>query len=242
MTSYVKENGLSISQAEYWSDTFDRWAEDLVGASEGAQSPGGKAKGSIPPAVVLEVLQILEGEVNLRENTRVAEQARPAVSLAEHIQTADRLWQTQHELQQRTANVVERIAELPNADADFGNEMDMLNRVSEIMIETIEILRRPDTGPNAIAAETEIIELMLESKRFNPSGGGGGAAPGGGGQGETETAALALIGSGVNMKEFREEMSAIQSTGVSGRSLPEEYRGGLDNYFDRLEAWRTGRE
>ena len=25
-----KENGLSIAQCEYWSDTLDRWADDLV--------------------------------------------------------------------------------------------------------------------------------------------------------------------------------------------------------------------
>lgn len=30
-----KENGLSISQAEYWSETFDRWAEDLVEVTKG---------------------------------------------------------------------------------------------------------------------------------------------------------------------------------------------------------------
>jgi hypothetical protein len=26
----AKENGVSMAQCEYWSDTFDRWAEDLV--------------------------------------------------------------------------------------------------------------------------------------------------------------------------------------------------------------------
>jgi hypothetical protein len=30
-----KENGLSIAQCEYWSDTFDRWAEDLVEPTSG---------------------------------------------------------------------------------------------------------------------------------------------------------------------------------------------------------------
>ncbi len=117
----------------------------------------------------------------------------------------------------------------------------MLSKVSGIMIETIEILRKPDTGPNAIAAETEIIELLLESKRFSPSGGGGGAAPGGGGKGETDTPALALVGTGVNAKEFREEMSATQAVGVGGMSLPEEYRSGLDAYFNQLESWRGDR-
>jgi hypothetical protein len=30
-----KETGLSMAQSEYWSDTFDRWAEDLVEATSG---------------------------------------------------------------------------------------------------------------------------------------------------------------------------------------------------------------
>ena len=73
-----KENGLSIAQCEFWSDTLDRWAEDLVDpASSGTCNA--KSGSSLPPALVLEALQILEGEVNLREETRVSEQARPAL-------------------------------------------------------------------------------------------------------------------------------------------------------------------
>ena len=30
-----KENGLSMAQCEYWSDTLDRWAEDLVEPTSG---------------------------------------------------------------------------------------------------------------------------------------------------------------------------------------------------------------
>ena len=62
----TKENGLSIAQCEYWSDTLDRWAEDLVDARKSGTCKA-KSKSSLPPALVLEALQILEGEVNLRE-------------------------------------------------------------------------------------------------------------------------------------------------------------------------------
>ena len=30
-----KENGLSMAQCEFWSDTMDRWAEDLVDPTKG---------------------------------------------------------------------------------------------------------------------------------------------------------------------------------------------------------------
>jgi len=238
-----KENGLSISQAEYWSDTFDRWAEDLVEVTKGGASPGGKSKGSLPPAIVLEVLQLLEGEVKLREQTRVAEQARPAVTDTEHVMTANALSETQNSFQQRMTSVVQRILELPDAASEFDKEIALLTQVSGVMAETTEILVKPETGPPAIAAETEIIELLLQSKRFNPNaGGGGGADPGGGGSGDTETPALALVGSGVNENENREELSATQTTGTSGIPLPEEFRSGLDQYFNRLETWKEANQ
>lgn len=235
-----RENGLSISQAEYWSDTFDRWAEDLVEVTKSGACPGAKAKGSLPPSIVLEVLKLLEAEVKLREQTRVAEQARPAVSATEHMETASRLSETQDSYQKRMDEVVARILELPDAQADFANETGLLIQVSGVMAEATEVLAKPETGAPAIAVETEIIELLLQSKRFNPNaGGGGGASPGGGGSGDTEAPALALVGSGVNDKEVREELSSTQSTGTSGPELPEEFRSGLDEYFNRLEVWQT---
>ena len=178
--------------------------------------------------------------MDLREETRVAEQARPAVTDTEHMETANRLSETQDGFQNRMDKVVERILELPDAEADFAKELGLLTQVSGVMIEATEVLAKPETGPPAIAVETEIIELLLKSKRFNPNaGGGGGADPGGGGGGDTETPALALVGAGVNEKEVREELSATQATGAAPPGLPEEFRAGLDEYFDRLETWQT---
>ncbi len=189
----------------------------------------------------MEVLQLLEGEVKLREQTRVAEQARPAVTDTEHTMTGEKLSGTQEEFRVRMEKVVERIKELPDAQAQFAKEIKLLSKVEDVMLETVDILRRPETGAPAIAAETEIIELLLQSKRFNPNGGGGGgASPGGGGGGDTETPALALVGSGVNEKEVREDLTASsQSTGTAGATLPEEFRTGLDKYFNQLEGWQN---
>ena len=81
-----------------------------------------------------------------------------------------------------------------------------------------------------------MIELLLQSKRINPrGGGGGGASPGGGGGGTTQDSALSLVGGGVNDKEVREDRGTSQATGNAGSSLPEEFRAGLDEYFNRLE-------
>jgi hypothetical protein len=189
----------------------------------------------LPPSIVLEVLQILESEVHLREDTRVAQQARPALEQEKYKQQAVALSQTQRKLQERIDKVTERIEALPDAETEFGFEIKLLGRVSLVMDEATEVLARPETGRPAIAAETEAIELLLQSRRFNPGGGGGGRNPGGGGGGTTHDSALSLIGKGVNEKEVRQAPGAGQATGTAGTTLPEEYRQGLDTYFNRLE-------
>jgi hypothetical protein len=230
------EKGLSIAQCEYWSDTLDRWAEDLVDPACSGSCANCKSKGSLPPAIVLEVLQILEGEMNLREETRVAEQARPSLARTDYEKQAGKLAQTQHGLNDRVVKVIKRIHDLPDAEANFGKELRLLHNVSLVMDETVGILSRPETGKPAIGAETEIIELLLQSKRINPKGGGGGGStPGGGGNGTTQDSALTLLGSGVNAKEVRQDRGVSQTTGEAGSSLPEEFRAGLDEYFNRLE-------
>ena len=185
---------------------------------------------------MLEVLQILEAEVNLRETTRVAEQARPAMKSEDYDSRAKDLSDTQEQLRKRVDKVVDRIGELPDAAANFGKELQLLSEVSQVMIEATAILAQPDTGKPAIAAETEAIELLLQSKRINPKGGGGGGAtPGGGGGGTTTDSALALVGSGNNDKEVKESRGVSQATGDTGASFPEEFRSGLDEFFNRLD-------
>jgi hypothetical protein len=191
----------------------------------------------LPPSVVLEVLQILEAEVNLREETRVTEQSRPDLEKQKYSEQANKLGDTQDALRERIDKVTQRIRELPDGETEFAKEIQLLGTVSQVMTETTGILKQPNTGSPAIAAETEVIELLLQSKRFNPKGGGGGgSSPGGGGSGSTVDSALSLIGKGMNEKEVREDRGISQSTGTTGPTLPEEYRAGLDEYFNRLDS------
>jgi hypothetical protein len=181
-------------------------------------------------------MQILEAEVNLREETRVAEQARPALAGDEYGKRAGTLRSTQETISERVTKLIERVRNLPDGEAEFGKEIALLSRVELVMDEAAAILGRPETGREAIAAETEAIELLLQSKKINPKGGGGGgSSPGGGGSGTTDDSALALVGAGVNEKEVREDQGITQTTGESGSQLPEEFRAGLDEYFNRLE-------
>jgi hypothetical protein len=237
------EHGLSIAQAEYWADTMDRWAEDLVQSDKGSDEKKKKgesqSKESLPPKVILEMLKILEGEVNLREDTRVAAQSQNAVTIEQHTIESRRLEKLQRELRNRTNDLTDVIAQLPEASKNFENEMKLLGAVSNVMDEARGMLEFGDVGSRTIAAETEAIELLLQSQRINPKGGGGGGGsnPGTGGTGTTQDSALALIGNGINQMERREHRDVGQATGqAGGREFPEEFRAGLDAYFESLES------
>ena len=186
-------------------------------------------------------MQILEAEIALREDTRVAEQSRPALAAEKHAAESEKLSATQVKLRERVDATVKRVGELPDAQSNFGYELQLLGEVSRVMVEAAEILKRPETGAPAIAAETEVIELLLQAKRCNPKsgGGGGGSTPGGGGaEDPAEQPALALVGSGANEKARPDERDVPQSSGAADRTLPEEFRAGLDEYFNRLDRGR----
>ena len=61
--------------------------------------------------------------------------------------------------------------------------------------------------------------------------------PGGGSTGSTSDSALALLGSG-NRSAAEAGGEDEQAIGVSGRVLPDEFRAGLDDYFNQLEKGR----
>lgn len=180
-------------------------------------------------------MKILEGEIELREDTRVAEQARPALDEDAFKERGDGLSERQAKFATRCVDLAERIRKLPEGAAKFGKEIALLTDVNVVMEEAQGILATPNTGAAAIAAETEAIEMMLKSKRINPNGGGGGgSSPGGGGGGTTSDAALALVGKGVNGREVRKARVIAESTGKTESKTPEEFRVGLDEYFNRL--------
>jgi len=189
----------------------------------------------LPPSIVLEAMKILEGEIELREDTRITEQAKPAVAGEEHGKQAAQLSENQNKLQERTADLIPRIRALPEGASLFAKEIALLSKVSDVMKDARSILAEPNTGSPAIAAETEAIELLLQSKRINPKGGGGGgASPGGGGGGDTADSAIALLGKGINQREVRVQKDVQHATGESTSTLPEEFRAGLDEYFNRI--------
>ena len=231
-------SGQSMAVAEFWADELDRWADELLDPEEPPGPPPPPGQGqcpSLPPSLILEVMRILQEEVELRESTRSLQQAKSILETQQFEGKAQPLEFKQVELASRTDKVVTDIHDLPNGPA-FGKEMELLRKVSHVMDEASDILSEPDTGSKAIAAETEAIELLLQAKRSMGGGGGSGMGPPGmGGEGTTNRSALALVGLGKDEGAQVQERQTGQSTGVSGLSLPAEFRSGLDAYFNALE-------
>lgn len=229
-------SGQTISATEYWADTLDRWAEDLVSAAECSSCKGGSAD-SLPPEIVLKVMQALHDEMALRDETRELEKSRPALEQIDFWGKAARLSNNQGKIADHLVTAIEDILALPEGESNFGKELQLLSAVTEVMAEAKAILALPDTGDRAVGAETEAIELLLQAKRMKPSGGGGGGSdPGGGGTAtQASSAALANLGAGSDAEAQVASRAVGQATGRAGREFPDEFRAGLDAYFNALE-------
>ena len=236
MAEAIKDNfiGESTIEAEFWADTLDRWAEQLVDPLPEAGPPGeaGLVRlPNLPPEIVVEVMRIINREIQLREETRELEQAKDALTPDEYRERSIALYDTQITLAEDTREVEAQISLLPNAHEPFiQGQLEKVGRAAEVMEEVEDILAEPDTGPKAIAAITEVIEILLETGRV-PNAPMIITAP------PATASALMLLGIGDDSgRAFIENRSPRQATGKTGRLLPEEFRQGLDAYFDALEG------
>ena len=91
--------------------------------------------------------------------------------------------------------------------------------------------RRRDRGHRAAAA--------VEADQSQAAAAAAARTPAAAAAATTSDSALALLGGGVNEKEVREDRGISQATGETGPTLPEEFRAGLDEYFNRLERGRS---
>ena len=238
--------GAAISEAEFWADNLDRWADDLVHPGKKQPEEGSKNKNtkSLPPAVVLEVLRVLESEVNLREQTRMAERGREAMSRQQYMSEAIRLSESQDLIRDRLDQVVGTIQSAPGAALHFAAEMEILSLASSAMVDATKTLVSPETGPDAIAAQTEAIELLLRSKKVDPEGGesSSGGQAGGSAGGDTNEAAAALLGKSLDALAVERQSETKFAVGRNRNEVPEQWSEGVQQYQLRLEQRRAKEE
>ncbi|MDM4016423.1 hypothetical protein [Roseiconus lacunae] len=234
--------GASIAAAEFWSDNFDRLADDLIEppTNDDEQEPdNGKPKKSLDPEVVLEVLRILKSEVDLRELTRQAEQGRKAMKPDDYASEAIQLSESQDGIRDRLDQVIDRLQTDRDSAIQFAAEAEVLSSARAAMVDAAETLVQPDTGPAVIAAQTEAIELLLRSRKVDPSTGGGSNSASSAG-GDTDQAALKLVGDALNELAEIRSGEVRTSTGAASFEVPERMRADLDRYFFRLEQRLRG--
>jgi hypothetical protein len=182
-------------------------------------------------------MQALRDEMKLRDETREEENAKPAIDAQEYADAANLLGQTQTGIGAHTRDALSDILAIPEGASKFPKEIGLLKEVGSVMDDATGILYTPDTGPQAIAAETEAIELLLQAKRSGKGGGSGGSNPGHGGTAASASeAALADLGPGSDAQSIVSSRLVGQATGRAGREFPEEYKTGLDQYFSLLEG------
>lgn len=184
-------------------------------------------------------MKILAAEIELREQTRETEQAKLQLEEPKFAERASALQTKQQSLVERTDEVIEAIMDLPDGESMFAREINQLTQASSAMSDAEALLADSETGRPTIAAETEAIEWLLQARRAGQGGGGGGGSNPGDGQRsgrDLATSALAQLGNSTEKNAAVIEREIQQATGKSGRELPDEFRHGLDRYFEVLET------
>ncbi len=123
-------SGQGMTGSEYWADTLDRWAEEMVAASDCKASSSCSAD-SLPPEIVLKVMQSLRDEMKLRDETREEENAKPALDPTKYASDAQGLGNNQTDISNHTAGAITDILALPDGANKFGKDIGLLKQVVE---------------------------------------------------------------------------------------------------------------
>ena len=255
----TNESGGSIAHAELLADTFDRWAEELVPLpdeqdgeeeEEEEEEEEGEPEEApfLPPEIILEVMKILANEISLRDETRSLEQAKPQMEPKKFTDEGFDLSDTQQEIYDRTLAVIEEIKAIEGGEQAFSNELQNLTGASEAMNDALDELALPNTGPATIAAETEAIELLLQANRTPPpppnappsppSSGGTNPMDGQRNGVAQSLSLLRLFGEAEEEDTVVVERAVEQATGKTSEEVSEEFRYGMEKYFEALEKSR----
>ena len=232
----VNDSGVAVAQCEFLADSFYRWAEQLMLEAESEQQEGGTKQGNLPPELAVELMRILKRETDLREETRELEQARAGQELAAVHRQVEDLAKVQVDLAVRTATVIKKVIAIPNGEDTYKDDIGRLTDAIAAMRDAESLLNKHETSVATIAAETEAIELLQNSKKNKSSKGGSGNGAGDGERSGADLAGLASMLEGKSQdSSARPERKTELSTGNESDHVPEEFRAGLDRLYEAME-------
>jgi len=160
------EVGQSTIEAEFWADTLDRWAEQLVDPM-GDSEPMPTDLVDLPnltPEIILDVLRIINGEIELREETRELDQASDAIDRETYEQRSAELSMTQAELATKARELAEQIGAMPNApdraDETLARQIKALTDEGELEGEALDkriawLTRRAELGKKVLQKQID---------------------------------------------------------------------------------------
>jgi len=223
-----------------WKTQFEAWAaklEDKGGAGGEGGGEGGSGE-QMDMATFLELARLRRREEAVREQTRTLDRGRN--ENASYRDDTGRLAGKQEELAGDTRQLGERVK--------AAKMKPFIEAVGALMEEATGELRKPQTGSDTIAIQTQIIEALagLMSQGASQSGSmaamgqmlgmGMSAGPSGGGSmagGEANGANTPINGAAAGSASDPRGVS--KSTSADSGRWPEEYRGALQTYFKGLE-------
>jgi hypothetical protein len=208
--------------------------------------------------LVLRLARIRQQEEDLREQTRAVEERRENdPKYAERVKT---LADSQDQLLTEFDNIPEQAAVPVQAQMQLSR---LWEAIDVAMADAIVTLRKPDTGADAIAAQTEVIELLGQALDQASQSGGGGGGGGGGQQQMAMQQMMRMLGRGMGMgagagagggnpQGGGTDQASGRGTGrgdgnsATGReidkaggrdmaSLPVEFREALEGYYNAVD-------
>src|SRR5262249_31611280 len=122
----VNLSGQAITGSQYWADMLDRWAEEMVAAANSGQSGKAQSEDSLPPEIVVKVMQALADEMTLRAHPRDAEPARPGPEAGKSASNAKAPGASPGQIRSHTASRADDILAMPDGEEKFGKELKLL--------------------------------------------------------------------------------------------------------------------
>ena len=219
-----------------WKTRFEAWAA-MLEQKGGAGGSGGKGE-PMDMETFLELARLRRREETVREQTRALDRGRN--ENASYRDDAGHLAAKQDELAGDTRKFAARI----KADT----LKPFVEAVGSLMDEVTGELRKPQTGPDTIAIQTQIIEALagILSQCSSQSGAcaalgqmlglGMSTGPNGGGSmagGDANGPNAPVVGTTSGSEGDPRGVS--KSTSADSSRWPEEYRAALQSYFNGLE-------
>jgi len=234
----------TIKQTAELAKDFKKWADMLTKGGDKKASRGqGQCK--IDMELLMALLRIIQGEQNLRKNTRSLEKNKAGDK--KYAENAASLAEKQQELQKLLEKAKARAAKTcPQA-------VQLLQAVGGAMGDAHKLLAVPRTDKPTVAAETAVIELLAGAARkagknsgkcsgFSAMmallrmmmGNGAGARPGASmAGGFTDRRNMEFKTPGYNRDEGERK---AEGTSGTTRKLPPEYKSAIEAFFKKVKA------